>query len=357
MMSLLSIVVLFEAALGHTIISVPEPRDKTTHGYNNQECGTSRQVKHTWQRGQRVDLEWARNNHQGGFVQYSVMPLSSSDPNRDIDEFEDPQNIIYVTCYDKPTCLAQGGGDDFGTGGDGMAEWSNICKDTLTIPDYLEDGDYVMKSTVYGNGDSYGIRNMAHPTYGNCHNFRVSGGNSLVSKPSNSKHIKWNLEDLSIDRMNSRKGWNIPQGQCMFLGSNRHNDCSCRNGCSQSGRNPKCTGAVAAISRCGKGRDAESWDECGGGKGGDELYNYMVGLPMVHPDFTGKLTMLSHVRDTKVVQIDVPKRSGSPGPSPGNAGSDGNGGEIFLIGSSSQTVVSMWSVLPLMISATMLLNR
>merc|ERR1712176_1016971 len=98
---------------------------------------------------------------------------------------------------------------DFGLGGDGMGEWSNVCKDSFTIPNYLEDGEYVMKSTHFGNGDSNGIRNMAHPTYSNCHNFRLSGGDALVSKPSNNEHITWNLEDHSIDRMNARKGWNI----------------------------------------------------------------------------------------------------------------------------------------------------
>lgn len=351
-MSLSPMCALFGAALGHTIISVPEPRKREVHGYKTEECGSSRAIRHTWARGQQVDLEWARNNHQGGFVQFSVMPLSTSDPNRDIDEFDDPQNIIYVTCYDKPTCVAQGGGDDFGTGGDGSPNWKNICKDTLTIPDYLADGDYVMKSTVYGNGDSYGVRNMAHPTYGNCHNFRVSGGNSLVSKASDDKHIKWNLNDLSINRMNSRKGWNIPQGQCMFLGSNRHNDCSCRHGCSSGGRNPRCTGKVAEISRCGDGSDADSWSECGGRNGGDELYNYMVGLPAVHPDFTGELTMLSDVRNTKTVKIQVPKPSGSPGSSPAPSP-----GTHVLLSLGSQTVTSMWSVLfSFVISASLLLN-
>merc|ERR1712151_848395 len=234
-------------------------------------------------------------------------------------------------------------------GGDGMREWSNICKDTLTIPNYLEDGDYVMKSTVFGNGGSYGIRNMAHPTYGNCFNFRVSGGTSLVSKPSNNAHITWNLKDPSIDRMNSRKGWNVAQGQCMFLASNRHQGCSCSQGCTSGGRNPKCTGPTAEVSRCGEGSDAETWHECFGGSGGDELYNYMVGLPMHHPEFTGKLTMLREKKGLKEIQIDVPQRK-KPVPGP-DGGSSGNGGVIVLISLGAQTVVSMCSMLPLLTSA------
>jgi len=105
-----------------------------------------------------------------------------------------------------------------------------------------------------------------------------------------------------------------------------------------------------------QGRYAESWDECGGGNGGDELYNYMVGLPMNHPQFTGKLTMISHVREPKIVQIDVPpNHRGSPGPSPGG-GDDNSDSTIILIGLGAQTVVSMWSLLPLLISAILLNN-
>jgi hypothetical protein len=365
MMTSLPIFALFGAALGHTLISSPEPREKRVHGYSGgstggeNECGTSSAIKNYWKRGQKVDIEWARNNHQGGFVQFSVLPLSSSNPNRDIEEFDDPKNIVYVTCYDKPSCKAQGGGDEFGLGGDGMGEWQNVCKDSFTVPDYLEDGDYVMKSTVFGNGDSNGVRNMAHPTYSNCHNFRVSGGNTLASKACNNEHIAWDLNDHSIDQMNSRKGWNIAQGQCLFLGSNQHNHCL------GGGRNPRCIGPVAEVTRCGEGKYAESRQDCAGnrgGQGGDQLYNWMVGLPMNHPKFTGELTMISHVRNTKTVQIDVPNRGASPcpspgskpGPSPGGDGSDGD--TIIFISLGAQTLVSMWSALPLLVSVIALLK-
>jgi len=81
----------------------------------------------------------------------------------------------------------------------------------------------------------------------------------------------------------------------------------------------------------------------------------MIGLPMNHPQFTGKLTMISHVRQPKIVEIDVPpNHGGSPGPSPG--GGDNSDGTIFLIGLGAQTVVSMWSLLPLLISAVLLNN-
>jgi hypothetical protein len=92
----------------------------------------------------------------------------------------------------------------------------------------------------------------------------------------------------------------------------------------------------------------------------------MVGLPMNHPKFTGELTMISHVRNTKVVQIDVPNRGASPCPSPGSnpgpspgpsPGGDGsNGDTIIFISLGAQTLVSMWSALPLLVSIIALLK-
>merc|ERR1712066_716022 len=105
---------------------------------------------------------------------------------------------------------------------------------------------------------------------------------------------------------------------------------------------------------CGEGRDAESRQDCAGNRGGrgsDQLYNWMVGLPMNHPKFTGQLTLISHVRDTKVVQIDVSKRAASPCSNPGSSpGSDGDkaGASVVLISFGAQTLVSMWSALPLL---------
>merc|ERR1711879_415906 len=92
------------------------------------------------------------------------------------------------------------------------------------------------------------------------------------------------------------KGWKIPQDQCMFLGSNRHNDCTGAGG-GGGGRNPKCSGPIAKMTKCGEASEAETWDDCNGrgnAGAGDELYMWMVGKPRNHPEFTGELTMISH---------------------------------------------------------------
>merc|ERR1711953_229306 len=103
-------------------------------------------------------------------------------------------------------------------------------------------------------------RNMPHPTYGNCHNFRLSGGASLTKKPSSQAHTKWNLHDVAIQRMNAQKGWNIPQGQCLFLGTNRRNGCE-GGEYDGGGYYGDCKGSVADISRCGEG-EADTLEEC-----------------------------------------------------------------------------------------------
>merc|ERR1712039_893672 len=56
------------------------------------------------------------------------------------------------------------------------------------------------------------------------------------------------------------KGWNIQQGQCMFLGSNRRNGCE-GGKYGGGGYYGDCKGPVADISRCGQGK-ADTFDQC-----------------------------------------------------------------------------------------------
>jgi len=339
----LPVFALFGSALGHTIVRGPTPRDNSVHWDKDRACGDSRDIKNNFKRGQEVDLEWASNNHHAGFTQISIMPLTS-DPNRDAAAFDSPANIVYVTCYNKDSCRKAGGGDEFGLGKDGKATWENVCRDKFTIPDYFQDGEYVMKVSIFGNGVNWGIRNMPHPSYGNCHNFRLSGGAPLKEKPARREHITWKLHDGSIERMNAQKGWSIPQGQCMFLGTNRRNGCEGgRYG--GGGYYGDCKGPVADISRCGEGK-ADAFEECKRGgfenwdnfemsgqgtkdqPGGAKLYNYMVGLPVHHPKYKGEFTMISHVRGPKSVKVKVPASElFDGGASGGNAGAGDKGGD------------------------------
>jgi hypothetical protein len=275
------------------------------------------------------------------------------DPNRDAEAFDSPANVVYVTCYNKDSCQAAGGGDEFGLGEDGVGVWQNVCRDKFTIPAYFQDGEYVMKVSIFGNGVNWGIRNMPHPTYGNCHNFRLSGGASLSEKPAQRTHIHWNLYDVAIQRMNTEKGWSIQQDQCLFLGTNRRN--GCEGGIYDGGGwYGDCKGSVADISRCGEGQ-ADTFQECESGgnwnwvpgtkwqPGGAKLYNYMVGVPVHHPKYNGEFTMLSHVRAPKLVKVEVSANElfdgGASGGMPGAGSNAGTGGNI---GSEETDSIELW---------------
>jgi len=353
----LPVFALFGVALAHTIARGPTPRDDNVHYDKDWACGDSRAIRNDFRRGQEVDIEWASNNHHGGFTQVSIMPLAS-DPNGDADAFDSPDNIVYVTCYNKNSCKKAGGGDEFGLGQDGVGVWSNICRDKFTIPAYFQDGEYVMKVSIFGNGVNWGIRNMPHPTYGNCHNFRLYGGVPVIEKPARREHIVWNLHDISIERMNAQKGWSIPQDQCLFLGTNRRNGCE-GGRYDGGGYYGDCKGSVADISRCGEGeadtleecekRGFENWDNFeqswSGTKwqpGGAKLYNYMIGLPVHHPKYKGQFTMVSHVRGQKSVKVEVPANElFDGGASVGNDGAGGSG-SVSAGGNDGAKEINLW---------------
>ncbi len=205
-----------------------------------------------------------------------------SNPNGDPN---DPANIINVNCYNSGSCTSPFG-DNYGIGGDGTDFQQNMCKTTLKIPEYLEDGEYVMKWIVFGNGDSFGQKYMSHGLYSNCHNFRVSGGRTLIEKDvSGNKHINFDLRDNAIDITNQRTGSNIPQGQCMFHGG-AVNAKTCRF---QNGKNEAlCQGTTSDLAR----------------RGGD-YYDYMVGVPDYHPKY-GKMLLLKENQKVDVTDSRAP---------------------------------------------------
>jgi len=296
------------AADGHTFMINPAPRAASVHTNGNidQECGDSVAISATYTRGQDVPISWGRNNHHGGFVQLSVLSLDqvSIRGGNAVARFDDPRNIIFTSCYNS-ICKAPNG-DKFGLGGDGTEFQKLLCSTSFNVPTYLADGDYTLKFSVFGNGDSFGVRNMPHSSYTNCHNFRIQGGATQTQKAANKAHIQFKLQDSGIVIAN-QNGVTIPQRQCMFSGTNTH------LGCLQTGanRSPSCVGDIADVSRCGGGT-ADTLEQCYRASSTDaterqdgDLYNYMVGLPASHPEYTGKLTLLSHVRDPVPIQLGL----------------------------------------------------
>jgi hypothetical protein len=244
---------------------------------------------------------------RGGFIALSVLPKAQvGDVNSlsTMNAFNDPANIFYTTCYNSgPTCQAcVGCGDKFGLGGDGADFQTIKCNNNFNIPTWLPDGEYVMKFMVFGGGDSNGVRNEAHGDYYNCHNFKVQGGSSLTSKPTNNGHIQFKMNDNAIDNMNSKLGLSISQNQCMFSGgANAPNVCKFIAGVDA----PACKSTATSLSTCGGSAVADSRQACLGSnteaqtKGGD-VYNYLLGKPTYHPQYTEVFSLLSHTRSNPV---------------------------------------------------------
>lgn len=328
--------------VAHTIMIEPVPRAANVHVNGGFECGTSNEFKATYRRGQVVPIKWGRNNHHGGFSQLSVLPFAQASGSKVNDAevrkaFNNPANIFHTSCYlSSATCKAQGN-NKFGLGGDGTDFQKTLCSTTFTVPTWLADGEYVMKWTVFGNGDSHGVRNMAHVAYSNCHNFKVSGGTGPVAKPAGNKHIEFKLQDDAIRLMNERTGSKVPQGQCMFSGgANNPSTCVPDN----NKKSPKCTGRVSDLARCGGGT-ADSRKECllsnnEGQTDGGDLYNFMIGLPDYHPDYDGHFLLLSEATgrpNSRPVALAGAKPAGpapapAPAPTPKSSSSGGSSHQI-----------------------------
>lgn len=62
--------------------------------------GNPTSILETYQRNQEVNVAWARNNHQGGFVRFSIVPQQLSD---NFKAFEKKKSIIQYSCWET-TC-------------------------------------------------------------------------------------------------------------------------------------------------------------------------------------------------------------------------------------------------------------
>ena len=88
-------------AMAHSRMSNPIPRDPNTVTFGNQaNCEYSASAptpQATYQRGQEIDINWARNNHPGGFIRLSVVPMASSGQSGIFDQTD---NIEQLHCHE-----------------------------------------------------------------------------------------------------------------------------------------------------------------------------------------------------------------------------------------------------------------
>lgn len=123
----------------------------------------------TWQRGQNVQIEWNRNNHEGGYYRRSLVPVKY------MNSFDWHKKTAFEWgCWNQNRYFC-GFKKECGTDKKGMG-----YRNTMTVPKTFPDGDYVFAMLWYGG--LHWRRNKAHfSDYHSCAFVRIKGG-ELVSK-------------------------------------------------------------------------------------------------------------------------------------------------------------------------------
>lgn len=207
-------------ALAHNWLLNPQPRITGEAGLygasrsqqdNCENSDTNVPGQNNYQRGQSVDASWVYNNHYGGFVRFSLVPLGQEG---DKDAMNDPANFISISCmsrncggrtqgysdsqydYLSPYNLPAQSGVPFDN-----SNPENACSTSLTIPSYIEDGTFVLQWVMYGTHDSDGDKDKALPFYRNCANIQVSGGSQLTDKPQGQCNFAWTGGDRTLSNI------------------------------------------------------------------------------------------------------------------------------------------------------------
>lgn len=168
--------------LSHTFLITPPPRynNLCIPSVDNSNCCRTRPpfATTTYQRGQIINTEWGRNNHVGGFIRFSLVPLSQSDiPNI----FNNNSNVIQYNCY-APQCVGTNN-NFFNADPPGTPFNGNKCSMRLKIPDWLPDGDYTLQWRWHSGGDNYNMKHLGLRDFVSCHDLKIAGG-SFNLKPS-----------------------------------------------------------------------------------------------------------------------------------------------------------------------------
>lgn len=192
--TLLSAAVLATSVQAHTYLITPASRlsvkynigTSTEDGTGNsqglchlgdgtQTCCTSTTMgssMKTYQRGDEIPTAWWRNNHVGGFVRYSIVPIAQSTSQ---DAFDAADAMLNYEC-NQVGCTATYGGSSPNNwnGGDsaGSKGWSNACSGAFKIPYHLADGDYTVQWVWFGQGNG----ESANSPFQACIDLKISGG-------------------------------------------------------------------------------------------------------------------------------------------------------------------------------------
>lgn len=216
-MLLLLLLSILDIVTAHTYLLQPQSRYQglciPAVDLNTNCCAQKpNQVSNTYRRGQIVKTEWGRNNHIGGFIRYSIVPLRQSD---NLNIFNNDSNVFQYNCY-APQCIGDNNNfyapDPPGTGYN-----QNKCSMNIKIPNWLPDGSYTIQWRWHSGGDNYNQRNLGLWDFIACHDFKIAGG-PLFQKPQCPLFIGG---DASNPNLNA----------CEFFKDNTINTCTIEKGC------------------------------------------------------------------------------------------------------------------------------
>ena len=159
----------------HATFLIPEPRKKHYMAFDAKNaCGTFNDpyTKYkptlTTKRGSEIETQWEKNNHGGGFIRYSIVPMNMSS---EIGIFAKKENIFYYECADKKCSAPNPGLMDPITN-------PSKCFGKISIPGWVTDGDYTIQTSWYGAGSPSpdGSEEWTNDPFQHCFDITVNGG-------------------------------------------------------------------------------------------------------------------------------------------------------------------------------------
>ncbi|KAI9296227.1 hypothetical protein K502DRAFT_364285 [Neoconidiobolus thromboides FSU 785] len=217
---LVSLLFYITLAQAHSNLRYPIPRGNTKYSsYCSRglgcegPCDSSRSEsaflkpfypKKVIKRGEKIRVEWLRQNHPGGFIRLAFVPFDQSD---DANAFDN--NVIKFVCYET-NC---GETERDGRLGHLNGRGDGLCSTYVTVPDNLPDGPITMQWIWFGGGIFFAVQDTGFANYYNCADMELIGGNEF-----NATH-KYTASFQGGDVAN------IDTNQCRYWGRNSVHQC------------------------------------------------------------------------------------------------------------------------------------
>ncbi|KAL4100164.1 hypothetical protein PRIC1_007959 [Phytophthora ramorum] len=122
--------------------------------------------------GETIDVRYWRNNHLGGFIRWAISPVGTETAS----DFDG--SVFFYTCRESgPDCVPADGSTSR-YAGDNSGDYTISCGDTITLPNWLDEGDYVLQWVWFSVGSSYGNIGWAEPQFVSCADITLTSAGS-----------------------------------------------------------------------------------------------------------------------------------------------------------------------------------